>query len=151
MQGHEILDQLIDTYHVLNTSVRPLGDDRLRAGAGTSGGSIEDVLRRMRDDELRYSQALRERTTGVSMPDIFGADAPPVIGGEAEEEPASVLISQFGSAREVTLSLLRAIPEQVWDEANGERTIRERAERLAENDRRQLSRITSMIGAPAPA
>jgi len=149
MPDHQYIDQLIDTYHVLNSKVRPLGDERLSVDA--SGGSVEDVLRRMRDDELRFSQALRERTTGVGMPSVFGADEMPVIGGEAAEEPASVLISQFGSAREVTLSLLRGLPDPVWDEMSGGKTIRAHVEELAQNDQRQLSRIAALLGSAAPA
>jgi hypothetical protein len=151
MQDHSLIDRLIDTYHVLNTSVRTVPEERLRAGTGPNG-SIAEIVRRMRDDELKFSQALRERTTGVAMPDIFGSQEAPIIGTEGEQDPTAMLIAQFGSAREVTLALLRSLPEAVWDQSNpGEKSIRASVSELVDNNERQLARIASLLGSPAPA
>ena len=151
MENSSLIDQFIDTYHSLNTSVRTVPEDRLRSRSG-SGASAEDIVRRMRDDELRFSQALRERVTGLAMPDIFGQGDAPIIGTEAAEDSASVLIAQFGSAREVTLSLLRSLGELDWDKADaGDKTIRASVSDLAASDQRQLARIASQLVGAVPA
>jgi hypothetical protein len=151
LDSSSLIDQLIDTYHVLNTNVRSLPGDRFQTKT-TSGESIEDIVRTMRDHELQFSQALKQRVTGVAMPDIFGKDAPPVIGAEAKNETTPILIAQFGSAREVTLSQLRGLPEPDWDVADsGGRSIRASVTELVENNQRQLTKIASQLGAAAPA
>ncbi len=151
MQDQNLVDQLISAYHTLNTTVRMEPEARLHAQA-SAGTSIEDIVRRMRDDELRFSQALKERLTGVPLPDMLGEDAAPVIGTEGVKESGPILISQFGSAREVTLSLLRNLPESVWDEtAEGGKSIRMRVTELVANNQRQLARIASQLGGAAPA
>ena len=145
MSDSNLIDQLIDTYHALNTRVRTVDESRLSAGTA-EGGSIEEIVRRMRDDELKYSQALKERVTGVAMPDIFGGGETPVIGTEASEDSTAIMISQFGSAREVTLSLLRDLPAEEWDTPQaGGKTIRERVNELVDSDQRQLARIASQL------
>lgn len=149
MEDHQLIDQLIDTYHELNTHVRTVPEADLEK-RDASGASVEEIVRRMRDDELRFSQALRERTTGVAMPDIFSSDERPVIGAEAANEDTAILIAQFGSAREVTLSLLRDLADATWSEGGaGEKTVESSVRELVDNDHRQLSRIAQMLGASA--
>lgn len=151
MQDSNLIDQLIDAYHVLNTHVRGIAEERTQARTA-SGESVEDIVRRMRDDELRFSQALRQRVTGLAMPDIFGEGAAPVIGAEAAEETTSVLIAQFGSAREVTLALLRHLTELEWDQPDsGGRSIRASVADLAANDQRQLAKIATQLDGAASA
>lgn len=150
-QDLQLIDQLIDTYHQLNVHVRNAPEATLR-GRDASGVSIEDIVRRMRDDELRFSQALREQTTGVEMPDIFGGDDQPVIGTETPNEDATVLISQFGSAREVTLSLLRDLADATWDQGgDGTKTVRANVADLVASDQRRLAQIATMLGSPSPS
>ena len=148
MQDHSLIDSLIGTYRELNSKVRPLPEDRLRL-AGGSGGSVRDVVTRLRDSELRFSQALKERITGVAMPDMFGDQEVPVVGTEGEDDTTAVILSQFGTARESTLAMLRTLPADEWDAAgDGVKPIRSRVEELAGNDRRQMERIVGLLGAP---
>jgi hypothetical protein len=150
-EERDLLSHLIDTYHELNAHVRMIPDDRLRART-SDGDSVEGIIRKMRDDELRFSQALKERVTGVAMPDIFGDQAAPLIGAEAEVETAPVLIAQFGSAREVTLAQLRGLADLEWDQAEaGGKSIREHVVELVANDQRQLARIAAQLDTAAPA
>src|SRR3954452_20255716 len=73
MPDQDLIRGLIDTYRTLNTTVRPVPEAQLRAQ--TAGGTtVYDVMSRFRDDELLFSQALKERVTGVPIPDIFGGD-----------------------------------------------------------------------------
>ena len=147
MPDQELLDGLIATYRELNTKVRPLPEERLTL-AGANGGSVHDIVTRLRDSELRFSQALKERITGVPMPDMFGEEAP-VLGMETGNETTAVILSQFGTARESTLAMLRGLPDPDWEEAIEEGLpIRERVRQLWENDRRQMERIVGLLGAP---
>ena len=138
----QLIDSLVATYRELNTRVRPLEESRL-AGAE---GSVRDIVIRMRNDELRFAQALKERITGVPMPDIFGDDAP-VIGTEKEKDTTVVLISQFATAGATTLTMLKGLNDQYWNNPiDGGKTIHDRVEELVVSDKRQLQRIVQQIG-----
>lgn len=147
MPDQDLIGGLIETYRVLNNSVRTVPEEQLRV-ARAGGSAVRDVMRRMRDDELRFSQALKERITGVPMPEIFSEDELPALGTETEHDTTAMLIAQFGTARESTLAMLRDLPEADWDTVvEGGKSIRTRIFELLENDRRQLERITSLIPA----
>jgi hypothetical protein len=148
MPDQELIGGLIDTYRELNTRVRPMSEDLMKQ-QGSDGSSVRDVVRRLRDDELLFSQALKERITGVPMPDIFGSEKP-VVGTENPNDTTAILIAQFGTARESTLAMLRTLPDADWDETpDGAKSIRNRIQELLTNDRRQLQRIEGFLGAAA--
>jgi hypothetical protein len=145
MADRELIDGLIGTYRDLNNRVRPLAEDRLALKGDK--GSIRDVVRRMRNDELRFSQALKERISGVGMTEVFGADAEPVLGTEQSHESTVTLLADFGTARESTLAQLRSISEEQWN--TGEPTsIRMMVTRLAANDKKMMERIVGLLGSP---
>ena len=144
MPDQDLIGGLIETYRVLNNSVRTVPEERL--ATRESGGSVRGLMRRMRDDELRFSQALKERITGVPMPDIFSAEELPTLGTETEQDTTAMLIAQFGTARESTLAMLRDLPDAEWDgSVDGGKSIRARVIELLDNDRRQLASITSIL------
>jgi len=148
MPDQELIDGLIATYRELNSKVRSQAEDRLRI-ADKEGRSVRDVVSRMRDSELRFSQALKERVTGVPMPEMFDESDAPVVGTEGADDSTNALLSQFGTARESTLALLRTLPDDNWDETlQGGKPIRTRIQELRDNDRRQVERIVGMLGAP---
>ena len=70
MGEQELFNGLIATYRDLNLKVRPLPEERLTLGR--SGESVRDVALQMRDEELRFSQALKDRLSGVSLTGAFG-------------------------------------------------------------------------------
>ena len=147
MPDQDLIGGLIETYRILNNNVRIVPEERLRSPTG-SNPAVRDVMRRFRDDELRFSQALKERISGVPMPDIFGRDDLPTLGTETEADTTAMLIAQFGTARESTLAMLRDLPETDWDAPiEGGTSIRNRVSEMLENDRRQLERITSLLQA----
>ena len=148
-ERRDLIDGLIATYRELNAKVRPLPEERLRLAAA-NGGSVRDAVTRLRDSELRFSQALKERITGVPMPEMFGEDEKPVVGTESSQDTTATILSQFGTARESTLAMLRALPEEDWDRGiEGGHPIRTRITELYDNDRRQLERIVGLLGSPA--
>lgn len=151
MPDQGLISGLIATYRSLNMNVRSLPEDRLRVVSGKGeNGSVRDVVLRLRDSELRFSQALKERISGVPMSEALG-DESPVIGTEHEDDDTASILAQFGTARESTLAMLRDLPDEKWDEGlQGGQTIRARIQQLLENDRAQLERINVLLGAPTP-
>jgi hypothetical protein len=145
LSGQTLVDGLIATFRELNIKVRQLPEQTLTR-KGADGASVHEVVRRLRDDELRFSQALKERLTGVPIPDIFGTDDQPVIGPETKNQSTAEIISQFGTARESTLAMIQSLTDEEWDQiVEGGTSIRARIQGLAENDRKQLDRIMSLI------
>ena len=145
-----LIDTLISTYRTLNMSVRPRPEDELRA-RGEGGRGVRDVVKRMRDDELLFSQALKERISGVTTPEMFQDEAP-IIGTETEGDTTAKILAQFGTARESTLAMLRSLANEEWDAAGeGQQSITSRVAGLAENDRKQLERIAQVIPGVEPA
>lgn len=148
MADQDLIGGLIGTYRELNLRVRPMAEDRLRLG-GAESGSIRETVTRLRDSELRFSQALKERVTGVPMSDMFSEDEAPVLGTEGLDDSTAAIISQFGTARESTLALLRSLPAEEWDQTLEEgEPIRTRIRQLHDNDRRHLERIVGLLGSP---
>jgi hypothetical protein len=147
MPDQDVIGGLIETYRVLNNTVRIVPEPQLRtAQAGTP--AVRDIMRRFRDDELRFSQALKERITGVAMPDIFSSDELPTLGTETDQDTTAMLIAQFGTARESTLAMLRDLPESDWDApVDDGKSIRTRVVELLDNDKRQIDRITALLQA----
>lgn len=142
-------DQLIATYRELNMTVRPLPESELtRKGPA---GSVHDIVGRMRADELKFAQALKERLTGVPSTAVEG-ETSPIIGTETEDDTTLLLISQFGTARATTLSMIRGISDEDWSapfEDNS--SLADRVQSLAENDALQLERIRGMLGSSSVA
>lgn len=147
-QTDAIIQQLIATYRDLNNRVRTLTEDRLRLRKDDKP-SVRDVLIRLRDDELAFAQALKERLTGVPMPEIF-EDEKPVIGNEMENETTRTVISQFGTARATTLTLLRGLNEQQWNEHldDTNHTLLGRVQELVASDADKMEQINNLLGAP---
>lgn len=107
----------------------------------------------LRDRELAVSEALKQRLTGVAMPEIFDENAAPIIGTESEDDSTAARVAQFGTAREATLVRLRSVVAEEWDRApeGGGQPIRAEARQLLDNDRRALGRIAELLAAPSPA
>lgn len=146
----DLISALIQTYRTLNYEIRPHDERDLRASRSGSH-SVRDVVERMRDDEMRFSQALKERISGVPMPDWLENELP-VIGTESEGDSTAVLIAQFGTARESTLAMLRTLGESDWDaELDEGHPIRQRVVELVENDQRHLQQLGSIRPTTATA
>jgi hypothetical protein len=57
MPDQDAIDGLVATYLQLNTTVRLLPEERLSLRG--EGGPVREVVTRLRDRELRFSEALR--------------------------------------------------------------------------------------------
>ena len=152
MQDQEIFNGLIATYRDLNLRVRPLPDERLSLGKGRS--TVKHVIKDMRDDELRFSQALKDRLDGAAMDkvltDLDATDEGEELIVPGPEDTVAEVLSQFGTARESTLAMLRGMSPDEWDAPGaGGLTIRQASERLMGNDARHMEKIVRLLGSPA--
>lgn len=134
-----VIDQLVTTYRELNTQYRPLGDETLRSTGA------RDIIDRMRNDEMLFAQALKERITGVGTGALKGEDEP-LIGTETADDSTIMLISQFGNARATTLTLLKGMDESEWEKPTDDgKSIMDHARDLAESDRNQMAKLQRAV------
>lgn len=140
-QHDDLLGILVNTYRELNMSVRSIAEERL-VSAGQDH-TVRDIISRMRADEMKFAQALKQRVSKVVM-NTEGDDR--LHSAASEKDSTRMLISQFGTARETTLSLLKGIPDADWIQRidDGE-TILEHVEQLAKSDQTQLQRIKQLL------
>jgi hypothetical protein len=150
MSEQELFNGLIATYRDLNLKVRPLPDERLTLGR--SGDSVRDVVIAMRDHELRFSQALKDRLSGVGLSGAFGDKGETMLIEIPSPDDTTVeVISQFGTARESTLAMLRGMAPETWDDReHGPTTVREATEDLLTSDSAHLEKIVTQLGSPSP-
>jgi hypothetical protein len=146
----QLFDGLIATYRELNLKVRPLPEERLSLGGGRK--SVRHVILEMRDDELRFSQALKGRLSGTEMIDVFhGRQAGLDVEIPSPDDTTVEVLSQFGTARESTLAMLRGMSPEAWDDpALGALTIRGASDALLKSDATYLERIVGLLGSPSP-
>ena len=143
MADREIVDALISTYRNLNMKVRPLPEERLRVKGGA--GSVHEVVRHLRDDELRFSQSLKEKISGVPPSgDILGDTAARAAEGG---DTTSTMLAQFGTARESTLAMLRALPDAEWGVGDND-SVRSMATRQVASDKQHMDQIVGLLGSP---
>lgn len=146
MAHEDLVNRMIATYRDLNLLIRPIPEDVLNRRTGGEA-SIRDIMQRLRDGELRFTQSTKEILTGQTIPDDL-ADEVPIIGLEHEGDPSRVLLSQFGTARESLLAMLREMTEEQWSATgSGGRTMIARIDGLLENDQKVLERVQSLVGA----
>lgn len=133
MDTSTLIESLVGTYRELNMKFRMSGDNE----------EVRSIVRRMRDDEIAFSQALKDTLNG------FGTDdgQPGEIVGD--DQTIAPLISQFGSARATTLNLLKGITDSgVWTNALEDGTsIEAHVKDLVESDKNQLARLARIAGA----
>jgi hypothetical protein len=142
----DLIDSLIATYRNLNLAVRPIPD--AQAGQAVGGGtSLRDMIVELRNHEMAASQQLKLMTLGEGgmsggMPEI----APSAPGLSTRS-----VLSEFGTAREAILALIRELPDEEWTVQRagiqGQTTIQTFIEQLAAHDRQALSQIEPALTA----
>lgn len=149
MSEQELFTGLIATYRELNLKVRPLPEERMRLGR--SGDTVRDVLIDLRDDELRFSQALKDRLVGAAMVDVFvDEEGATKLEIPSPDDTTAEVLSQFGTARESTLAMLQGLPPEAWEDSSlGPLTIRAAADTLLRNDADHLEQIVRLLGSPS--
>lgn len=144
MANSDMIDSLIATYRNLNLAIRPLSDAQADQASG-GGGSLRDKISDLRNHELQTSQQLKLMTLGEGgitgeMPEI--APIAPGLNVRA-------ILSEFGTAREAILALIRELSDEDWtaqrEGPNGQTTIQKVIEQLVANDRKALAEIEPLI------
>jgi hypothetical protein len=144
----DLIDSLIATYRTLNLTVRPIASNRA-SQAGADGRSLLDILGALRERELVTSQQLKnmtmadvrtsEQVDNVNLPEPFDPNDP------------RVLLSEFGTAREAILALVRNMPDEQLDMerpgVTGTTTIRAVIEDLVRQDEQILNEIQALVPA----
>lgn len=133
MDTSGLIDSLVGTYRELNVKYRTLDEN----------SEMKPIIARMRDDEIAFSQALKDRITGVGTAD---GEEKEVVDGS--ERTLAQVISQFGSVRATTLNLLKGIAnDSDWDKADEDgKTIRDHVGDLVKSDAAQLERLKQVAG-----
>lgn len=139
-----VLSSLIATYRELNLKVRPVPESQISAES-SGGTSIKGLLRTLGDDELAFAQSLKSRLSGVPIEVVEGKDAP-LTGNESEDDSASMLISQFGTARATTLSLLKGLSHEAWNQPLDDgKSLLQHVQAVVERDAKVLNQISSLM------
>jgi hypothetical protein len=155
MADQEIINEMIGVYRDLNLRLRGADLNSLAGKKTDKGETLEDILRRMRNREHNSSQAIkimslgedatrfREATDATVLDDLILTGVTPII-----------LLSQFGTAREATLSLVRSMADEDWDTKHetprGEMSIREYLRAIVNDDHDDVRAIES-LGVATPA
>lgn len=144
MARTDMIDSLISTYRTLNLTIRPLDPARV-AQASAGGGTIVEMLRQVRHEEISASQELKLMTLAEGVSREI-PEPPP----SADLNNPKVLLSEFGTAREAILALVREMPEEGWTTErqgpNGTSSIQSVVERLIARDQQLVQSVQSALG-----
>lgn len=140
MADQEILNEMIEIYRDLNLRLRGANLSALEGEKADNGETLVEILNRMRNREYNASQAIKLMSLGDDASHIDESAQAVVLDQLiATGITPIILLSQYGTAREATLSLLRTAHEEALDrEVNGPRgemSIREYCRSLINDDR----------------
>lgn len=140
MSNSERIDALVATVRDLNHAIRPKLTDT--PGGDPPGNDIHTSLAKLREHEHSYSRLIRSMT-------LAEATANPA--GDTFEylDPNSVssrrLLSEFGTAREAILSVLRTLDDSEWEvkreTPDGEKSVAEVIDELIESSRPYVDNV----------
>jgi hypothetical protein len=155
MPDQEILNEMVEIYRELNLKLRGIDLNAIKDQKADSGETLTEILNRMRNREYNSSQAIKLMSMGEDA-SRFDESAQAQVLDElvATGITPIILLSQFGTAREATLSLARTISEEVADQEvgspRGTMSIREYCRALI-NDDRADQKLLEQIVEKAPA
>lgn len=146
MADQAIIGELIATYRELNHRLRgvdfgPAKPDRELVN---DNQSVAGVLFQMRNRELRASQSIKSVLSGGN---VIGDDEVVVPSSDVTgaQHTVEVLLSQFGTAREATLSQVRDLPDEAWAQTyetpRGSMPLKEYLQSLVDRDRQRMQQI----------
>lgn len=168
MASIDKIDALISTVRELNHQVRPKLTDEIGGGSGNMA-EVHAILGEMRNRELVLSHGVkrmilssREGVEDTDIQHITGTTSTRITLEEALEIhqdvsllPTRVVMSEFASAREAILSLLRGLPDKSWEYKStqaidaGQDTIIAVIDNLIEEDKKAMQKINQLVGVAA--
>jgi hypothetical protein len=136
MDTSNLISSLVDTYKELNMKYRNMPEN----------ADVKSIVTRMRDDEIQFSKALKDRLTGIGTATDDMNEGSDVVQGS--DDNVAHIISLFGSARATTLNLLKGINDDAAWQGNvsDEMTLLQRVEQLAQSDTNQLRKLSEVTG-----
>ena len=151
MPDQAIIDQLIATYRDLNMKVRgrDFGTPQAPTDLIGKSDSVPAILFALRNRELNVSQAVKAMLVGQ---DVTDDDEPASLSEQqiAAGTSPSVLLSQFGTARESILSQVRELSDDVWNQSfktpRGEMSLKDYLQTLVDRDKERLAQIDALLG-----
>jgi hypothetical protein len=142
MPDLELIDRLVATYRILNHTVRQRPEADLEHGEA----SPRLIIRKLRNDELHFSQNLKARISGQAV-GLDTTEGQRDVGIAGLQSTTAELIAQFGTARESTLAMLRSLPDDQWDVTGDHpRSIRTEVFELVDHDRQVLDALGRALG-----
>lgn len=157
MADRDVIDGLIATYRELNQRFRP---KLLALDSGqdprANPDSVAGILYRLRNRELNASQAVKEMLLSGDT-SITDDEAEPLVTMQqtALGLTPAVLLSQFGTAREATLAMVRDLPDEVWQQTystpKGQMTLREYLQTLIDRDRATIQQLEQHLAQASPS
>jgi hypothetical protein len=162
------IDALIATVRELNHQVRPKLNEEIGGGSGNMA-ELHKVLGEMRDRELISSHGVkrmilssREGVDDQEIQHMMGTSDARItleealaIHADTATLPTRVVMSEFASAREAILSLLRGLPEDDWTHKStlaideGRDSVAAVVDSLIEDDRKAMEKIHQLLGVAA--
>ncbi len=153
MAYQEKIDKLVEMVRLVNHEFRPIISDT--PGGDPPGNALHSTLAELRDHEQEVSRAVRTFTIA----DLTAREAPGIVveTDPIDQTSGRTLLSQFGTAREAILSILRTIDEEQWNareetEDGGTTSITDLIDGLIVSDETMLTKLrnaASEVRAPA--
>jgi hypothetical protein len=150
MPDQEILNEMIEIYRELNLKLRGADLEAIKDQKADNGETVSEILNRMRNREYNASQAIKlmsmrtdashvkEDTQAEVLDELIATGITPII-----------MLSQYGTAREATLSLLRQAEEETIDSEidspRGKMSIREYCRALINDDRADQKLLDQLV------
>lgn len=168
MPNIEKIDALISTVRELNHQVRPKLSEDIGGGSG-SMAEVHSIISEMRNRELISSHGIkrmilsaREGVDAQEIQNMMGTAGTRItleealaIHEDAAELPTRVVMSEFASAREAILSLLRELPDAEWTTKSdlaideGQDSVLGVVDYLIGEDKKALSQISQLTSVTA--
>lgn len=162
------IDALISTVRELNHRVRPSLNEDIGGGQGNQA-EAHAIIGEMRNRELVASHGVkrmmllnREGVEAIEIQQMMGTedaritlDEALAIHQDAADLPTRVVMSEFASAREAILSLIRETPDEQWDKSSGSQadgalnSIAAVVDNLIDEDQKAMRKINELMGSRA--
>lgn len=143
MPDQAIIDGLIATYRELNHRIRG-------ANFGANSADINQAILQLRNRELNASQAIKQFLLGNEVPTDDEGEASSEFEERSTRAPSTdVLLSQFGTAREATLSLVRDLPDEQWNQIyttpRGQLSLRDYLQTLVDRGQQTIQQVDAQL------
>jgi hypothetical protein len=150
MADQEILNEMIEIYRELNLKLRGANLDAIKDQKADNGETVSQILNRMRNREYNASQAIKLMSMSEDASDIKEDSQAEVLDELIVTGITPIImLSQFGTAREATLSLIRQAEEETLDQEvgspRGKMSIREYCRALINTDRADQKLLEQLV------